>query len=475
MGRDLRQWLKDVEGLGELRAVRGAHWDLEIGVITEIWGANREALLFDEIPGYPPGYRVLAHSLSSPGRIALTLGLSPSLDRLHLVSEIRKILARAVAVPPVTVRSGAVQEVQQQGEDVNLLAFPTPKWHELDGGRYIGTGCVVVQRDPETGWVNLGTYRLMIHDRRTTGILIAPGKHGMLIRDKYWAAGKPCPVAVSLGHDPLLFLLGGIEIPYGVGEYDWAGGILGHPIEVLEAPLTGLPVPADSEIVLEGEMPPGEERMEGPFAEWTGYYAAGARPEPVVHVRSLMHRRDPILLGAPPGMPPSDDCYYNSYVKSAGIWDELEKAGVPGVTGVWCHEAGGGRLFVTVAIRQLYPGHAKQAGAVAAQCHQGAYANRFVIVVDEDIDPSNLDEVVWALSTRVEPERDMDLIRRSWTSPVDPMHQPPPPESRKVFTARVVIDACRPWERRDDFPPTARPSPEMRRQILEKWSALFGR
>src|SRR6476469_4007833 len=117
-------------------------------------------------------------------------------------------------------------------------------------------------RDPDTGWVNCGTYRVQAHDAQTAGIYISPGKHGRLIREKYWARGEACPVAVSIGHDPLLLLVGGLEVAYGRHEFEVAGAIRGEPIELVTAPHTGLPIPASAEIVLEGEIPPDELRTE---------------------------------------------------------------------------------------------------------------------------------------------------------------------------------------------------------------------
>jgi 4-hydroxy-3-polyprenylbenzoate decarboxylase len=152
------------------------------------------------------------------------------------------------------------------------------------------------------------------------------------------------------------------------------------------------------------------------------------------------------------------------------IWDELEKVGIPGVTGVWCHEAGGGRLFNIVSIKQAYPGHARQAGHIAAQCHAGAYLGRYVIVVDDDIDPSNTFEVLWAIASRSDPAESIDIIKRAWSGPLDPRIEP----GHKGHNSRAIIDACRPFEWMDKFPPVAESSPELRARTLEKWGHLLG-
>jgi len=460
----LRSWLKEVGALGELREIEGADWDLEIGgiadLVTEM--GNSPAVLFDGIKGYPKGYRVLINSLGSTRRLGLSLGIPPDLAPLEFVKEWRKKSRGLKLIPPRVVKEGPVLENVRRGKDVDLFSFPAPRWFELDGGRYIGTGSVNITRDPEEGWVNLGTARVMVHDAKTVGFYIAPGRHGRIHREKAFAQGEPFKVAISLGHDPLIFLAGALEIPYGVCEYDFIGGILGRPVEVIEGELTGLPVPATAEIVLEGECIKGEERTEGPFGEWTGYYGSSARPEPVVKIQSVMFRNDPIILGYARK--------WRAPLKAALVWDDLEKAGVPDIQGVWYHEAAGAAyLFLVVSVKQRYPGHARQAGIIATQCHAAAYLGRYTVVVDEDIDPSNLDEVLWAVCTRSDPEQDIEILRRCWSGPLDPII----PKERKGFNSRAIIDATRPFEWLQEFPPVAKSSRELRERLLRQWGKLL--
>src|SRR5262249_39540431 len=148
-------------------------------------------------------------------RVALTLGLDPTLGPAELVRACRAQSRDLAPIPAEFVERGPILQHHDRDNAVNLSKFPAPVWHSEDGGRYIGTGCIVVTRDPDSGWVNAGTYRVQLHDEHTLGIYISPGKHGRLIRDKYWARGQACPVAVSVGHDPLLLMLGGLEVDYG--------------------------------------------------------------------------------------------------------------------------------------------------------------------------------------------------------------------------------------------------------------------
>lgn len=471
---DLREWIERVDSLGELTRIDGADVATEIGGLTDLyqWDMGNPALLFDRIKGYPAGFRVLSNVLTSLSRVALSLDLPTTCTPRGLVEAWRARLAEMRPVSCAEVETGPIFQNRQTGKDVDVTQFPAPVWHSGDGSGYLGTGCIVITRDPDTGWINAGTYRVAVHDQQTVGIYISPGKHGRLIRDKYWKRGQVCPVAISFGHDPLLLLLGGLEVDYGVNEFDVAGAIRRQPLPVVRAPLTGLPVPAGAEIVIEGEIPPDELREEGPFGEWAGYYASGRKPEPIVRVQLVLHRDDPIVLGCIPGKPPNDNTYFRSPLRSALLWNELERAGIPGVVGVWSHEAGGGRLMTVVSIRQMHPGHAKQAGAAAATCHAGAYANRWVIVVDDDIDPTDTNEVLWAMCTRTDVIEDVDVLKRCWSTPLDPMAYAG--TGPAYFNNRMIIDACRPFDRLATFPPVARASAAEAAALRSRWPELFG-
>ncbi|MCI0816343.1 MAG: UbiD family decarboxylase, partial [Chloroflexi bacterium] len=414
---DLRQWIERIDEMGQLSRVSGADPLHEIGGLVDMYQQDMEkpALLFDRIKGLDPSFKLLANVFTSLPRISLSLDLPVDSSRREIVREWRDRLKTFEPQPAQLVEDGPVLENRQTGGEIDVTRFPAPVWHAQDGGAYLGTGNIVIMKDPDTGWINAGTYRVQVHDAKTLGIMISPGKHGRMIREKYWARGQACPVAVSFGHDPLLLLLGGLEVDYGVNEYDVAGGIRGEPIKLVTAPLTGLPVPATSELVIEGEIPPDETHAEGPFGEWAGYYAGGERDMPIIRVQSVMHRNNPIILACLPGKPPNDNTYFRSPLRSALIWNELERAGVPGITGVWSHEAGGGRLFNIVSIKQAYPGHSKQVGMATASCHAGAYANRFVVVVDDDIDPTDTNEVLWAMCTRTDVIDDIDVMKRCWS------------------------------------------------------------
>ena len=467
--RDLRDWLDGVAAIGELTTITGAEHREEIGGLVDVFQRRmgNPAVMFDEIPGFPKGRRVVANLLTSVPRINVALGLAPETSEMELIRWWRGYMGDAPVHAPRAVNGGPLLDNVSAGEAVDIGAIPAPKWHEHDGGHFIGTGCMVVMKDPDSDWINYGCYRIQSHAPRLATVMMSPGKHGRLIMEKYHRRGEACPVAVVAGVHPAFFMIAGLEIPYGKNEYDAVGGLLGEPVETVDMPRTGLPVPAAAEIAFEGFINPDDKVPEGPLGEWTGYYAGGRRDEPAIRIETLMHRDDPVLTGAIPAVPPNDNTFYLGTYRCGAVWNQLEAAGVPEVRGVWAHEAGGSRMWLTVSIKQMYGGHSKQAGLVAASCHAGAYANRWVVVVDDDIDPTDMNAVVWAMCTRFDPREGMEVIRGGWSTHLDPMCYDGDADRRN---ARVVVDACRPFNRRDSFPVVARSSRELDARIRAKWA-----
>jgi UbiD family decarboxylase len=465
---DLREWIDQVDKLGELSRIDGADWDLEIGALTEVAARGRDssAILFDRIKDYPAGRRVLVGMIESLKRAALTTNLPTDITRDGFIAAWKQRLNNPTLIPPRFVERGPVMENVFTGNNIDVLSLPVPRWHDRDGGRYIGTAHVVITQDPDEGWINMGVYRVMVHDRDRLALYISPGKHARIHRQKNFDRGKPMKVVIAFGEDPLLFLLASRALPWGSQELDYAGGIKGAPIDVIRGEFTGLPIPAAAEIAIEGEVDANEMKEEGPFGEWTGYYASGERKEPVLKIQSFMHRNDPIITGAPPFRPQegADNC--PALLRAAFIMDSLDKAGVPDVRDVGCHQ---NRFFTAVAIKQRYPGHAKQAATIASQCQTGAYLSRYTIVVDDDIDVSDINDVLWAICTRVDPEKSIDIVRRCWSGPLDPII----PRAEKGFSSRALIDACRPFEWIKDFPPVSGASRELKEKVLEKYASAL--
>jgi UbiD family decarboxylase len=470
MYQDLRAFIELVDQLGALRRIEGADPRFEIGGITEVAAGRPDcpALLFDAIKGHRAGYRVFSNATTNVQRAALALGLDPTLrplDALKAWMEKRKGLQ---PIAPVEVKAAAFGENTQTGADVDIARFPAPIWHRHDGGPFIGSGSIVVMRDPDDGWINASIYRVQVHGRNKVTVQFDHGgRHGAIIARKYWDRGESCPIAVVHGEDPALFIAGFEYLPDGRSEYEFAGSIKGAPIEVCAGPQTGLPLPACAEIIFEGHLLPMSEATlpEGPFGEFTGYYAAAARPGPVMEVTAVHHRNDPILLGSPPMKPPR--FHFGLPFRAATIWSNLETAGVTDVTGVWQHVS---QLMTVVALRQRYDGHAKRAGLVAA-AH--SYMARIVVVVDDDIDPSNLADVMWAVTTRCEPSDNIDVLRNAWSSALDPRIAPADKDRGVTSHSKAIIEACRPFAWRDKFPTPSALSAAEARAIEEKWGKFI--
>src|SRR6266542_186466 len=235
--QDLRQFVEAAEALGDLKLIKGAHWDLEVGCITEL-SAEQEGplLLFDAIPGYPEGFRIVTNFLGTPRRFALALGIPPDLPKLEVLKAWKEKSRALKYLPPVEIGSGPVGENILEGDRVDLETFPAPKWHELDGGRYIGTADMVIMRDPDSGWINVGTYRGCIQGKDRLSRWILDHKHGKQIARRYWQQGRSCPVAVVLGCEPAIWMAAPAALGEGACEYDYAGALRGAPVEVILAP-----------------------------------------------------------------------------------------------------------------------------------------------------------------------------------------------------------------------------------------------
>ena len=477
---DLRDWLAAVGKTGKLQEVRGASWDLEVGVLTDLNAKSRKwTLLFDEIRDYPHGHRLLTGCLLDSGRVALALGLSAELTDAQLVRELRNRLSEVGAgldrYPPQVVSKAPFLQNSWEDSKVNVEKFPAMRWHEGDGGRYLGTADAVVTRDPDSNWVNVGTYRMMVQDKRHLGIYMNVTHHARAHAEKYWARGEDCPVAISLGHHPVVGLFGGMEVPTGVSEYNYTGSLMRQSQRVVPGPVTGLPVPADSELVMEGVIT-REARAEGPYGEFIGYYAGGGGPSPLVRVDAVHFRDDPIVMGTNAGRPPYDYSYFRCPLRSALLWNALEEAGIEGIQGVWCHESGYSRALTIVSLNPGYQGHASQVGFIAAQLPEGIFGGKYVVVVDSDIDPTNTEDVLWAICSRTDPVQDIEFIRDSWGMSLDPMaNKGTGAKKAELRMSRAIVNACRPFDRvfRGEFPKTVEPNPEIREMIQAKWRHLL--
>jgi len=483
---DLRSWIADLEKEGQLcRVTAEVDWRFELGaVVRKTWdeyGLSSPALLFENIKDYKPPkpHRVFVGSLQSYDRIALALGLPIGTHPRDIAETYRERIKKPIK--PEIVETGPVKENIVSGEEVDLTMFPIPYWHERDGNRYIGTLTCTITKDPDTGWINVGNYRQMLLDKRSQTVLMEPGRsHIGLHYLKYIERNEPMPVAVAIGQDPCNVLVTIGELPVGACEWDYAGGLRGKPVRLTKAETSDLLVPADAEIVIEGTIDPKERAMEGPFGEFTGYYSSLPSPKPVIRVKCITFRNDPIFQGTLEGYPPNEDHVMISVVYSALTKEYLINAGVPGVVDV-CHPVSACAWGTTiVSIKPVSVAHAMRV-ATALWGHYLAWAlHKIVIVVDEDIDPWDWEMVNWAMNWRVEPSRDVYVIPKTYGDPLDPSIAP----EDKPYQGRLLIDATRPfdWKPREawgsegvgkgvplKYPPVNRPALEVMEYVNGRW------
>lgn len=463
---DLRDFIEKVDNLGELRLIKGASLS-EVGPIATLARMISicPAVVFNEIKGYPSGFRVFANEISTAKRTALALGIDPLLPPMEILRLWKERKKSAGQQSIKLVSDAAFMENIDTDEVIDVLKFPIPKWHEMDGGPYVGSGAISVMRDEDEHWTNLGVYRIQVHDKKTLVIHFDhPKRHGYLIAKKYWEKGRPCPMALVCGEDPALFVAATENVAWGVSEYGFAGWLRGSSIEVVESDMTGLPLPARSEIIIEGEIPPPERimKLEGPFGEATGYYSGTSRPSPIIKVKRIMYRNDPIISGNAPLRPP----YHSNGIPidAARVWDDLEKSGIRNVVGVWKPS----RWMTVISIRQSTEGEARRAGEIAIKS-RGVYLDRLIVVVDEDIDPTNIHDVLWAMSTRCEPSTGIKIYPNLDGSTLDPLVSPERYAKGDFTHSKAVIDACKPFRWLEKFPITNSLKKDSLKLVSERW------
>jgi UbiD family decarboxylase len=447
--QDLRDWLERVDEMGELiRIKEPLDSNEEMSAISYLVAKQTPspAILMEKTKGYennPTGamhlWNILGPSLK---RIALTLEEPPETSTVELIRRAKDKLKQRIPPREVSRSQARFYENTKTGDQIDLEALPIAKHWPLDGGRYAGTADCVITRDPDSGYLNVGTYRMMLQGKNQVGLYLSPGKDARLHITRAWQRGQPIEVAACWGIDPLFMVIGSQTFAKNVSEYEYAGGIKGQPIPVVRGTTTDLLIPANAEFVIEGVIRPNSVKTEGPFGEFPGYYG---RPEagcPLVDVTAVHYRNKPILTNAlMADYPSNEQSGFFSIIRSARIWDDFDKLGIPGIQGVYCHPAGAGGFGMTViSLEQRYAGHAAQALALAAQVPGGAYYTKWIIAVDDDVDPTDINQVIWAMSSRCNPIEDIDILRNTWSTWLDPTQNPP---EERPYGSKALINACK--------------------------------
>jgi UbiD family decarboxylase len=475
--RELRAFIKALEEHGKLLKIeRKMDKDSEVMPLVSwqfrgLAEEQRKAFLFENVVDakgkrFDGSMLVASHGASSE---IYALGMMCKLEEMMYTWE----QAQSQPIRPVLVGSGICQEEVHVGgnllEHGGLLEFPTPiSTPGFDGAPYF-TAANWVTKDPETGIRNVGNYRAMVKSATRTGINAVPPQHIFQHWDKCRRRGIPLQAAIVVGVTPSIGYVSITKIPYGVDEYDIAGGIAGEPVELVKCRTVDIEVPATAEIVIEGELPTDSVEREGPFGEHTGYiHSYGLRP--YFNVTCITHRRNPVYNVFISAFPPSESSKIRQISDNAVLFHFLKDTyGIRGIQGVCWHEESGSRQFVVISLKKNAPSDAWQ--ALKATDTLDPSAGKIIIAVDEDIDARDLDSVVWALCYRMQPHRDI-LVSMGKTARIDPSAAPPgtpaPPgyeRGANLPTSSILIDATRKW----DYPPIALPA----REFMEKAKAIW--
>ena len=475
---DLREWLSRVEEIGELtRVSQPVDRDEEMSAISYLVAKQQPspAVLFERPRGFdksPIGAKLLWNIIGpSVKRVALTLEEPADTPTVELIRRTKDKLKRRLPPREVSADQAPIYQNTITGKNIDLNLLPIPRHWPLDGGRYAGTGDAVITRDPDSGYLNVGTYRMMVQGKSQVGLYLSPGKDARLHITRAWQQGKPINVAAAWGIDPLFMLVGSQTFPKNVSEYEYAGGIKGQPIPVVRGKKSDLLIPANAELVIEGIIRPNSVKAEGPFGEFPGYYG---RPEagcPLVDITAVHYRSQPILTNALMADYPScEQSGFFSVIRSAKIWDDLDKLGIPGIQGVYAHPAAAGGFGMTViSLEQRYAGHAAQVLALAAQVPGGAYYTKWIIAVDEDVDPTDMDQVIWAMASRCNPIDDIDILRNTWSTWLDPTQNPP---EKRPYGSKALINACKEHRHLPVFSKRTTLRKKVYDQVAARWTEL---
>lgn len=466
--RDLREYIVKLEEAGELKRIKEVvDWNVEAGAISRrALEKGLPAPFFEKVKGCPEGYRLVNGLLANVRRVAIAMDMDPDTHVRELIEEYLR--RKDKPIKPRLVKNGPCKENILVGKDVDLLKFPIPMVHHGDGGRYLGTWHITVSKEMKGDWVNWGMYRHMLHNKNSFGILAPYPKHLALIKDGW---NEPMEVAVVIGTEPISTFCAGTPMPYRVSEVDVAGGLRGEPVELVKCETINLTVPATAEIVIEGEIRPNDEKEEGPFGEYTGYRSEQRRLRPVIRVKAITHRNNPIFTMSCMGIPVDDSAGMFAVAKSAAFLDELRAKGLP-VTGAYLIPEGATHAIV-VATKTPYYGIAGEIAHVVWGARHGQLTP-VVIVVEDDVDIYNLGEVFHAMMTKCHPVRGINKVEHATAWPLIPWLSVYEREHR--MGGRVYFDCTWPvdWKPQDKpqrmsfTNPEAYP-PQVQQKALKIW------
>lgn len=434
--KDLREFIERLEREGQLLRVEKEvlpEPDISAASYAALKMSSAPALYFENIKGYDQK-KVVMNVHGSWENWALMLDLPKKTPLKDLFQELVRRWDR-FPVSPTAVNTAPLKDVIIT-KDINIFKeLPVFRVNEYDGGLYLSKG-MLISKDPEDPKnQNLGIYRLLVKDKDRIGVQAA-AQHDIAIHlRKAEELNQPLPVAIAVGNEPIMTLVGGMPLKYNEDEYEMAGALRGEPAEIIRAETGDLMVPAGAEIILEGEIIPRKRSIEGPFGEFTGFYSASMR-QAEIKINTITRRKDPIIFeNLYLGKPWNEQDYILGLITSVTLYKQL-KAMAPEVISVnamYCHGLG-----TIISTKSHVGGYGKIMGAKLLATPHGLVYPKVIIIVDEDIDPFNLNEVMWALTTRFRADRDLILIPNAPGSTLDPTSHP------RGLVTRMIMDATKP-------------------------------
>lgn len=467
-----------LEKHGQLKRVKKeVNWNLEAGAIIRlVCEKELPSPHFQKIKGYSPEYTIFGAPVSSEKKLAIALGLKPETSIRELSQIYLKRKDNFIKPVLIDKKNAPCKQNISLGSDVNLLKFPAPMLHDGDGGRYLCTWHATITKDPDTGWVNYGMYRAMIHTKSTMGGLIEPNQHiGYHFYRKYKPRKQPMPFAVAIGPDPITGFIASARVAAHVSEPDVIGAMAGEPLELVKCETNDLKVPAHAEIILEGEISPTETEWEGPFGEFTGYRASPRDRRPLYKVNAITHRDNPVLTSSCMGTPVDESDVVISITGAAEIHEELEKAAIP-VVAVNRPPQCIGHLII-VSINAKITNLPYMADKVASCIWGSEYGTGapYVIVVEDDVDVYDIWQVLHALTTKCHPWRGIHKVERCAGHSLMPFLSRQ--ERLTRMGAKSSYDCIWPldWDPSIAVPPRASFDkifpPEIQKHVLKNWES----
>ena len=483
--KDLRDFIKQLEVQGELKRITiPVDPYLEM---TEICDRTLKqagpALLFENPTGY--NIPVLGNLFGTPRRVAMGMG-AESVTELRGIGELLATLKepeppkgmkdawekfplykQVLNMAPKLVSSPPCQELIRQGDEIDLSVYPIQTCWPEDAAPLI-TWPLVITKGPHKHRQNLGIYRLQVIAKNKVIMRWLAHRGGALDFKEFQAAnpGQPFPVSVALGADPATILAAVTPVPDSLSEYAFAGLLRGSKTEVAKSIINDLQVPASAEIVLEGFIYPDEFAPEGPYGDHTGYYNEVAE-FPVFTIERITQRQAPIYHSTFTGKPPDEPAILGVALNE--VFVPILQKQFPEIIDFYLPPEGCSYRMAVISMKKQYAGHAKRVMLGTWSFLRQFMYTKFVIVVDDDIDVRNWQEVIWAMTTRMDPARDLTILENT---PIDYLDFASPVSG---LGSKVGFDATNKWpgETNREWGRTIVMSPHIIKKVDDMWDSLF--